>query len=647
MINRLFLFLTLVFSVITLVHAGGEKELKKSVDVSLYKLTQIEKRIDQEPELAIEKLENEVEYAINHNNKESIWYAYFLMGRAYKQLGQPQIALYFMRLSENNFPVPSKLSAKIKTTTTKEVTFEVPPKYYSELAEIHALLGNYELSNKNYKVFQTLQKDEDVSHVNLQIAQNWYALEAYNQAINVYEVLLNYAKSIGDEELIRACYSGLAACKISLGQTEEGLALYKLSLRGLEDQEEQRYQKINSSKELVSQALRKQSKFDEELAIRNEALNLINNGLEYLRLAQAYYIAKNYRQSEESLDQYFNEISYDLIDEQEIQVIKEMAERLGSQNKTDKAFQYLSKYEMLSDTIFSKRARLQKTSDIMGAKGYQDALRLEVLQKDKQISNNAINHLMRESELKEDLVGFQKTIIYLLCGIILIGIIVFVYIVRINKQRRKANQQLALRSLRSQMNPHFIFNALNSVNSFISLSDERSANKFLTEFSTLMRTVMELSEYDFIPVSKELEIIQIYLDLEHFRFKDKFDYQLTVSEELNIEDLTIPPMLIQPYIENAIWHGLRYKEEKGLLEVNITRAKGKLAITIKDNGIGRAKSKEIKTKNQKKTKSTAMRNIEERVQLINSLHKLKIEVQIHDLRAPETGTLVVLEIPQS
>ena len=151
------------------------------------------------------------------------------------------------------------------------------------------------------------------------------------------------------------------------------------------------------------------------------------------------------------------------------------------------------------------------------------------------------------------------------------------------------------------MNPHFIFNALNSVNSFIATNDERTANKYLSDFSQLMRSVLENSEQDFIPLEKEIDLLELYTKLEHFRFKDKFDYSITVDENVKVNEFQIPPMLLQPYIENAVWHGLRYKQEKGKLEINIAqKTKDEITITIIDDGVGREKSKALKTENQQK-----------------------------------------------
>jgi LytS/YehU family sensor histidine kinase len=194
------------------------------------------------------------------------------------------------------------------------------------------------------------------------------------------------------------------------------------------------------------------------------------------------------------------------------------------------------------------------------------------------------------------------------------------------------------------MNPHFIFNALNAVNSFIALNDERAANKYLSDFSKLMRNVLENSELDFIPLQKELDLLGLYLKLEHERFKDKFDYQLIIEPEVLKSPLEVPPMLLQPLIENAVWHGLRYKKEKGFLEVKVSTHKDKgIQVCITDNGIGRQKSQNIKTTHQKKRESKGLGNIANRVALLNELHEYHIDLQVEDAHLhPDTGTKVTV-----
>ena len=172
----------------------------------------------------------------------------------------------------------------------------------------------------------------------------------------------------------------------------------------------------------------------------------------------------------------------------------------------------------------------------------------------------------------------------------------------------------------------------------------RTANKFLSEFSQLMRLVLENSQEDFIPLQKEQEILSLYLKLEHYRFRDKFDYELDFEKGINAEVIDVPPMLIQPYIENAIWHGLRYKESMGKLLVHFRMHEGNLMVEINDNGIGRKKSAELKTENQKMHNSTGLKNIRERLAILNKVYKADFRVSVED-PVEESGTLVKIYIP--
>ena len=158
-----------------------------------------------------------------------------------------------------------------------------------------------------------------------------------------------------------------------------------------------------------------------------------------------------------------------------------------------------------------------------------------------------------------------------------------------------------------------------------------------------MRSVLENSEKDFIPLEKEIELLELYVKLEHFRFKDKFEYAITIDENLNVNEFVIPPMLLQPYVENAVWHGLRYKKEKGKLEINFQEIDSEtVLITITDDGIGRKKSQELKTENQKKQNSKGMGNIQKRIAILNQMYKDKVDVEVNNIFQNEEGTQVQL-----
>lgn len=311
----------------------------------------------------------------------------------------------------------------------------------------------------------------------------------------------------------------------------------------------------------------------------------------------------------------------------------------------ERAFENYQKYGTIVDSLYIRKeqeiSRLARLNREIASKQN----RISSLEQERELSQSKYTLAVTEQQLFEESNKRQKWLIYsLLFGMLLLGLAAFFYY-RSNNQQKLANNLLALKSLRTQMNPHFIFNALNSVNNYIAKSDERSANRFLSEFSVLMRTVLENSEEDFIPLDKELELLELYVKLEHSRFPDKFDYEVNIDDEVMVSAFAIPPMLLQPYIENSIWHGLRYKEEKGFLKIEVVQlTKNLLQIEITDNGIGRKKSAELKTQNQRKQRSKGMGNIKKRIAILNDMYQNKVEVSISDLYEDQTGTKVVLKL---
>lgn len=275
----------------------------------------------------------------------------------------------------------------------------------------------------------------------------------------------------------------------------------------------------------------------------------------------------------------------------------------------------------------------------------------DIVSKDRSLVDNKIledteqriSQLEKEKELKDQLIRKKNVFNYSLIGVLILltGLIIFIF--RTLKKVQIKNKKIALQSLRREMNPHFIFNSLNSVNHFIATNNELEANQYLTKFSKLMRGVMENSTEDFIPLQQELDLLQNYLALEKTRFVDKFDYEIRVDESLNMQSLKIPGMLVQPFLENAVWHGLRYRSEKGFLKLSFEKEDQHLKITIEDNGIGIEESKKQKTEHQKAREGRGMKNTLERIQLLNDLYKKDITCSVKD-KENSSGVLVTLKI---
>lgn len=206
-----------------------------------------------------------------------------------------------------------------------------------------------------------------------------------------------------------------------------------------------------------------------------------------------------------------------------------------------------------------------------------------------------------------------------------------------------------LKALRSQMNPHFMFNAINSVQYFITNNDPRSSEKYLSKFAKLIRYVVDNSKPSSIPLEKELEALRLYLDLESLRFENRFEYTIEIGDNVDTGYVQIPSMLIQPYVENAIWHGLMHKNGPGKITISLAMDDNILKCAVEDNGIGRKRSQELKAgRKNNMHKSVGMSITRERLDIINQINNSNLTVTITDLtdiNGSATGTRIDLNIP--
>ena len=204
-------------------------------------------------------------------------------------------------------------------------------------------------------------------------------------------------------------------------------------------------------------------------------------------------------------------------------------------------------------------------------------------------------------------------------------------------------------ALRAQMNPHFIFNCLNSIKLYTLENDSQTASEYLTKFSQLIRLVLENSRSEKVTLQKELETLKLYIELEAMRFKNKVQYKINVVPHIDQQYIEIPPLLLQPYVENAIWHGLMHKPEGGNITINISQpAEYLLHIEITDDGIGREMAKEHKSKSATRQKSFGLKMTSERLEAINHIYNTKTAIKIIDLVDADgnaAGTQVIIEIP--
>lgn len=235
---------------------------------------------------------------------------------------------------------------------------------------------------------------------------------------------------------------------------------------------------------------------------------------------------------------------------------------------------------------------------------------------------------------------------YVLCGLALVTLVSAAFMLRIRYIRRKnelekrvVNSQLA--TIKSQMNPHFMFNALNSIQDLVLQQDTDNAQLYLGKFSELTRRVLEASGKEFISLQQETDMLSLYLDLEKLRFGNDFTYRLIIDAKIDMDEVHVPSMIIQPFVENALKHGLLHKEASKMLTVDFGVQENVLICVIDDNGIGRKASAEINARRKRHT-SFAGEATAERLRLLNELHGMRIDLTVID---KEQGTRVSIKIP--
>ncbi len=595
-------------------------------------LSDAEKIRTKDPKAALDNVQEALAMSIAEEDGFTEGKSYLLLGAINEDIQEWKLAL------DNYTRAREKLSVSQSSTEFR--------RSLTGLGNTNLRLGQFDeaLQYLNELLALNLSSSEK-AECQLAISEVYYAKGDYAESLKAVESIQYSKKVAGSLEIrIQNQKAKIYAQQNELDKTQK---LYTNSLqnqrasgaaaaptRSLDKQS------TLDAKEEIADALKEQERYDDEINLRKESIEFNTASNDYSAVAKDKVAISKTLEVKGELSDALKVAEEAAVIADSIDDPKEQANAYLSladlYQKTGKNTQALSAYKKYSNAIIEaekqNQARLTEKSELI--RKQKD---IEELSKDVSIGQ-------REATIQQQTVFRQQLIIY---GLILLIIIVGIaswFTYRSAQASKIANQMLALKSLRSQMNPHFIFNALNSVNHFVAQQDERTANKFLSEFSQLMRLVLENSQEDFIPLFKEQEILTLYLKLEHYRFRDKFDYEINIDENISTDSVEVPPMLIQPYIENAVWHGLRYKETKGKLILNISAKDGFLVVEITDDGIGRKKSTELKTVNQRKHNSTGLKNIQERLQIINKVYKTDYRVSIEDL-TEQGGTRVRIYLP--
>jgi tetratricopeptide (TPR) repeat protein len=645
MIKREFIyagFIILLFSASTTSVLAQEKKTTRYKDYRSRSITNPEGTVQQllaeanalkvnDAKEALNKVEEALGLSIAAGDIRGEAKCYLLLGEINETIQEWKLAMENYRTSYE----------KLKPKYAKETEFKTA---LFGLADNHLKLKNYPQAIQYYDELQNLRLTrEERNRVKIGISEVHFQQGQYAEAIDVLEESNPKMKSDNiDDAGIQNQKAKIYAQTNDIDNARQALVSSQNTTRSAPvAAQPKQAENLDIAKEQVAGALHDQKRYDEEIDLRNQAIeyNLETKNLPEVtrdKVGLSNALAAKGETSEAIRELQEAALMADTIHNPKDQAkaflaLADIYEKNGRPTQALDAFKKYSYAVKKADEV--NETRLTEKADLI--KKQKD---IEELTKDLSIGQ-------QEETIERATVARQRIVIYGLLIIIAIVGVTSYFIYRNAQASKTANQLLALKSLRSQMNPHFIFNALNSMNQFIAQNDERTANKFLADFSRLMRLVLENSQEDFIPLTTEQEIISLYLKLEHYRFRDKFEYDIVMDENIDPETITIPPMLIQPYIENAVWHGLRYKEDKGHLTLRMEKHATGIQIEITDDGIGRKRSAALKTENQKKHQSTGLKNIEERLHIINKVYKANYHVHITDA-TDGNGTRVIIHVPE-
>ncbi len=616
---------------------------------------------------AIEWAKKGLHHSIKSNFRFGIRRCNWQLGRNWMLKGDyPKAVLYFTGM----------LNAAIQEDIPKPIETA-----YYWIGNCYMLLGNYNEALKNLQAglnicikrsAEIFDFESDRTRLILKIGDSHLKSKDYSKALECYKKLLDERQADNTGEM----YAKLALAQIGMKNYDDAKKSLQTAIKRLPNLLDRKVEVelkgiLGSFLLQIGEAYCKLGQIQEHSERKNtynEAINYLSKSLDLLKDGTAG--------QEALIDAYA--------------LLKEACEDI---NDYQKALYYSNLYNHLKDSIYNKTTYLkladqqikfetEKAAAILKSEQEkerieQDALRdkmladqklvdqkiidEEKLNKEKSIAEEKLRsaNLIASEKAKQEKLRAQKqqTNNLLLMGLILVvvtSVFLMLYLRQRHQKKRAVEKaesihkmaELELQSLRAQLNPHFMFNSLNSLQRLILMEESDKSQSYLSRFSKMLRMLLENADKPFIPLQREIDFLQLYLGLEKLRVPD-LQYSISTDPSLNTEQTLIPNMILQPYVENAIWHGLSHKENDKQVQVRIYREIGSLNCEVEDNGVGRKKAEELKSLFRKQHQSKGMELLTKRFKLLNEEFGSSIQATVTDKKKDEedSGTLVTIKIP--
>lgn len=530
-----------------------------------------------------------------------------------------------------------------------------------QYAVMHANLGNYQKSlNAYYRVFNIHQSNDNKDGMGFtlhSIGNMQRKLGKIEDAIKSYEESVRLKKITGDKGGIWMSHVGLGNAHSELMQYDKAEQHYNEALLYARQTDESYglatvYENMGNLYSLQANYRKALEYLKKSLFITEQLPTKAQLAYIKTEVGEAYLALGHLDSAETILLESLNIL--DRVKSKPLQAdnYEALAALYEERNDYEKAFQYQKLHTQIKDSILNTDMARQLAE-------------METKYQTRQ-KNHEIDLLTRENALKaqeaERQADIQKAIVIVALLIVLIaGLTVYALRQKLKNQRiisakdreikmarlREELSSLEMKALRAQMNPHFLFNCINSINQMILSEDNENASRYLTKFSRLIRLMLENSEHQNVSLQDELSMLKTYIELEAIRFNDKITCNLDIDKSIDLDNTLIPSMILQPFVENAIWHGLLPKDKKGTIKISISEEGDYLRCNIIDDGIGREASMELNKESRRKKSSMGIKITTDRLKLMSreKFNKLVDIVDLKDDNNTALGTQVKILIP--
>ncbi|NOY50200.1 MAG: tetratricopeptide repeat protein [Chlorobi bacterium] len=520
----------------------------------------------------------------------------------------------------------------------------------NNLAVVMKTKGNYtqalKLYQENLLMAQSRHELENMllSYNNMGIA--YYDWKKYDEALKNYNLALAVLDSLGEENRKGSLYNNIGELYKTKGDEAKALEFFQKALPIHKKYNRQRSVMISTmnigdiymNRDDLPKA---QDYLNEALVISEKIPDYSNASLLHIKLGELFVKKKNAGIALRHLEKGLKMALDNDLKQNILEAYKTYVDYARLINDSELMYKYSSLYNQLNDSLFSQES-LNTISEM--------ETKFKTAEKEKEIAVLKVEQ--KNSDLEIQLQRNQK---YLIVILLLLVIIVAFYVFNRNRLRQikeKADMEkqkvlIEQRLLRTQMNPHFIFNSLNSINNFIGGNDAAQAQKYLSKFARLMRLILENSRKSTVSLDKEIASLELNLELEQLRFDNNFDFEINIDDNIEPEDIYLSPMLIQPFVENAVKHGLKKNEKGGFVSLKFYIKDELLYCEITDNGIGR-KAAAGKGLHRNRHQSLGTQVTNERLAILKQDYGKESGYEIIDLEDENSnaiGTKVIVRIP--